>query len=831
MAAAALPTSRRFNHAERAHAVTGCCHRPLADSEDAGSAHSAGNPVGWRVNEDVEAMSTPAPPGRAPDAAAPLLDRVLHGADRRDRLTHLEIVPARPGTTTDWPDWVPALLVDRLRLAGVERPWEHQAAAADLAWSGRSVVLATGTASGKSLAYLLPVLAALLQTPAGDGASALYLAPTKALAGDQLRAVRALNLTAVRAAAYDGDTPAGERDWVRSHANLILTNPDMLHRSLLPQHQRWSRFLRRLRFIVIDECHGYRGVFGSHVAQVLRRLQRVAARHGADPVAVLASATVAEPETTAARLLGREVVAVSADASPRGPLEFALWEPPLLEGLGEHGAPLRRSAVAETGELLADLVSAGLRTVAFVRSRRGAEAAALAARRVVAEIDDALVDRVAAYRAGYLASERRALEQALHSGRILGLASTNALELGIDVSGLDAVLMAGWPGTRASLWQQAGRAGRSGGRALAVLVARDDPLDTYLVHHPEALFGAPVEAAVLDPDNPYVLGPHLCAAAAELPLTDGDVTLFGPTTPVLLADLVRRGLLRHRPTGWFWTKCERAADLVDLRGSGGRPVSVVEDGTGRLVGTVDSDAAHSTVHRGAVYLHQGDAYIVLRLDLEEAVALVRRHDPGWSTMARDLTDIAVVDATRSRRTAEAELHFGTVDVTNQVVSFQRRRLDTREVIGEEPLDLPPRQLRTRAVWWQLSPRALATAGVDDADLAGAAHAAEHASIGLLPLFATCDRWDIGGVSTALHPDTGMLTVFVYDGHPGGAGFAERGFRDAGEWLGATRAAVEACACEAGCPSCVQSPKCGNGNEPLHKAGAVRLLDRLLQSLG
>jgi DEAD/DEAH box helicase domain-containing protein len=441
-----------------------------------------------------------------------------------------------------------------------------------------------------------------------------------------------------------------------------------------------------------------------------------------------------------------------------------------------------------------------------------------------------LTDRVAAYRAGYLAEERRALEHALQTGRLLGLASTNALELGIDVSGLDAVVIAGWPGTRASVWQQAGRAGRAGRAALAVLVARDDPLDTYVVHHPESLFGRPVEAAVLDPDNPYVLAPHLCAAASELPLTDDDLALFGPAARSVVDDLVRRGLLRHRPAGWYWTKRERAHDLADLRGTGGPPVRIVEQSTGRLLGSVDAAAAHTTVHRGAVYLHQGESYVVALLDLDDSVALVEAADPDWTTSARDLTDIAIVETTRTRRLGGAGVCFGTVDVTNQVVSFQRRRIVSGEILGEEPLDLPPRQLRTRAVWWTLDDAVLARSGLDAADLPGAAHAAEHASIGLLPLFATCDRWDIGGVSTALHPDTGVLTVFVYDGHPGGAGFAERGFGRVDEWLRATREAIDACECEAGCPSCVQSPKCGNGNEPLDKRGAVRLLDVLLAAI-
>jgi DEAD/DEAH box helicase domain-containing protein len=756
-----------------------------------------------------------------------VLERILAPAGRTERVLHVEDVPPRAARPVDWPAWASPLVVDRFRARGVERPWSHQAAAADLAWHGRPVVLATGTASGKSLGYQLPVLSALVD---GD-ATAIYLSPTKALAADQLRAVRDLSLTQVRAATYDGDTPPSDRDWVRAHANLVLTNPDMLHYGLLPSHQRWSRLLRRLRFVVVDECHGYRGVFGSHVAQVLRRLLRVAAHYGAQPVPVLASATVAEPGVTARRLIATDVDEVTDDGSPRGALAFALWEPPLSELRGEHGAPVRRSATAEAADLLADLVIEKVRTVAFVRSRRGAEVVALSARRAIAEAAPELTSRVAAYRAGYLADERRALERALHDGKLLGLASTNALELGVDVSGLDAVVITGWPGTRASLWQQAGRAGRAGQDAVAVLVARDDPLDTYVVHHPESVFGKPVEAAVLDPDNPHVLGPHLCAAAAELPLSDDDLLLFGPGARGVVDDLVRRGLLRRRAAGWYWTKRERATDLADLRGTGGAPVRVVEAGTGRLLGTVDAAASHTTVHSGAVYLHQGDSYVVESLDVDDSVALVRAEDPGWSTSARELTDIAIVETSRTVDRGSVRLHFGTVDVTTQVVSYLMRRLGSGEILGEEPLELPPRQLRTRAVWWTATDDVVNAADLDSAAVPGAAHAAEHAAIGLLPLFATCDRWDIGGVSTALHPDTGLLTVFVYDGHPGGAGFADRGHRRAHEWLTATRDAVAACECEAGCPSCVQSPKCGNGNDPLDKSGAVRLLTEVLRRLG
>lgn len=751
------------------------------------------------------------------------LDRLLADPTRRDRITHVERVPAREGRRTPWPSWAPPLLVERLAAAGVDAPWEHQAAAAEHARAGRSVIIATGTASGKSLAYLLPSVAAIYDDDR-EGTT-LYLSPTKALAADQLRSLRALRLTRVRAATYDGDTPREDRTWVRQHANYVLTNPDMLHRSILPSHSRWSSFLRRLRYVVVDEAHGYRGVFGSHVAQILRRLRRVCARYHASPTFVLASATTSDPATTASRLTGLDVVAVQDDASPRGPATFALWEPPLTDLRGERGAPVRRTATAEAGDLLADLVVEGVQTLAFVRSRRGAESVALGAKRALADVSPDLPDQVAAYRAGYLPEERRALEAALRSRDLVGLASTNALELGVDVSGLDAVIVCGWPGTRASLWQQAGRAGRSGQASLSILVARDDPLDTFLVHHPEAIFGTPVEATVLDPDNPYVLEPHLCSAAAELPLTEADAELFGPATADLLPDLVRRGFLRRRPAGWYWTRRDKAVELADIRGAGGAPVQVVEASTGRLLGTVDEASAHTTVHDGAVYVHQGESFIVRTLDLDDSVALVEPAEPDYSTTARDVTDIGIVERLRSSAWGEATLNFGTVDVTRQVVAYQMRRLQTGEMLGEKPLDLPPRTLRTRAVWWTLSEEQTAHL---DLDLPGSAHAAEHASIGLLPLFATCDRWDIGGVSTALHPDTGLLTVFVYDGHEGGAGFAERGYADAASWLRATRDAIDSCECATGCPSCIQSPKCGNGNDPLDKEGALVLLDALLK---
>jgi DEAD/DEAH box helicase domain-containing protein len=742
---------------------------------------------------------------------------------------HVEHIPGRAGREVPWPQWVPSELVSALAARGIHAPWSHQALTARHARAGRNVIVSTAAASGKSLGYLVPALTSVL-----EGDTVLYITPAKALAADQLAWIRGLGLPGVQAASLDGDATTAERAWARSHARYLLTTPDMLHCSLLPGHARWSGFFGRLRYVIVDECHEYRGVFGSHVGQVLRRLRRVVAHHAGSaepsrPVFMLASATVGTPGACARLLTGLDAEEVTEDGSPRGPLAFALWEPPLAGGRGQgdgSGARLRRSATAQAADLLARLVAENVQTLAFIRSRRGAEAIALAARRSLAAVDEPGMAKVAAYRSGYLAEDRRNLETALSEGRLLGLATTTALELGINITGLDAVLIAGWPGTWASLWQQAGRAGRSGQSAAAVLIARDDPLDTYLVRHPETLLRHPVEAPVLDPDNPYVLAPHLCAAAAELALTEKDLEIFGPQAAQVVEELTRSCRLRRRAAGWYSIR-RHAAASVGLRGADMAPVLVVEQGTGRLVGTVDEPSAPLLVHEGAVYLHQGDSYLVSTLDLADGAALVVPGDPGYTTTARQVTQIEIRRELRQLAWGDAVLRFGDVRVTRQVAGFTRRRADNGASLGDTPLDLPPRQLLTRAVWWTISAdqrEALAAAG---ASLGGAAHALEHAAIGLLPLFATCDRWDIGGVSADLHPATGQLTVFVYDSYHGGAGFAERGFHAAGEWLRATRQAITSCDCEAGCPCCVQSAKCGSGNHPLSKRGAVALLDVLL----
>ncbi len=527
-----------------------------------------------------------------------LLEVLLAGGARAERMTHVERIPARPGRATDWPGWADPALVSGYRLLGVERPWEHQVLAADAVWSGRHTVLATSTGSGKSLAFWLPALSAVrlgaaralsaVDAPIDAGirrSTVLYLSPTKALAADQLagleRLLDAAEIRDVRVATCDGDTDVTARRWVVEHADVVLTNPDFLHFALLPGHQRWARLLRGLRLVVVDECHAFRGVFGAHVSAVLRRLLRLARAYGAEPAVVMASATTADPALSAARLIGvdpADVVAVVDDTAPRGLRTMALWQPPELPGrapLPEDGtatdeaggalaptSPAHRTATAEMADLLTDLTVAGARTLAFTRSRRGAESVAASTRDHLEEVQRGLGSQVAAYRGGYLPEERRELERRIRTGELRALATTNALELGVDIAGLDAVLIAGWPGTRVSLWQQAGRAGRAGAEGLVVLIAREDPLDTYLVHHPEAIFDSPVEATVFDPANPYVLAPHLCAAAAERPLRQEDLAIFGPGTRALLDVLVARGALRRRDSGWYWTH-SRSADLAD----------------------------------------------------------------------------------------------------------------------------------------------------------------------------------------------------------------------------------------------------------------------------
>lgn len=749
-----------------------------------------------------------------------ILKQLTEDPEDAPSLVDVRELPARAPTLDALPADLPELLIQRLGLMGIDGLYPHQSAGLSVLREGRDLILATGTASGKTLVYNVALAEQALSVPK---ATALYLFPTKALARDQLRSIRALKIPSVRAAVYDGDTPRAERPLIRTNANLVMTNPDMLHLSILPDHARWADFMLRLTLVVVDEAHVCRGVFGSHVALVLRRLRRLAAHYGGTPRWCLASATVGNPEELATRLTGLPFEPVTEDTSPRGEKLFASWNPPILDE--ETGR--RRSALTEASWMVARLVRDDIRTIAFTRSRRGAELLAGFARR---DIDDAQRrGRIASYRAGYLAEDRRRIERQLADGELLAVASTSALELGIDIGSLDAAVLTGYPGTRASMWQQAGRAGRRNADSLAVLIAQDDPLDQYLVQHPADLFDRPPEAAVIDPANPYVLEPHLRCAARELPLRDRELGIFGEDGDVRSAvdRMVERDELVRRKDAWHDHGRASPHRSVDVRAGSGHIYRIVIEATGELLGTADEGRAFKTLHPGAIYLHLGREYLVSGLDLVERVALVDPTDADHYTQAREVTDIEVEDVARTFMTGDAEGHFGGVRVTNQVTSYVRRSVSTNEVLDELPLPLPPQHLSTKAVWWTIPPAIVERAALSGRILPGAIHAAEHAAIGLLPLVATCDRWDVGGVSTPLHPDTAMTTIFIYDGYPGGAGIAERGARDAERWLTATLDTIRRCACARGCPGCVQSPKCGNGNEPLDKAGAIALLAAIL----
>jgi len=733
-------------------------------------------------------------------------------------LVHVRELPARPPSIEPFPADLPSVVADRLALLGITGLYPHQREALDLIRSGRDVMVATGTASGKTLVYDLAFAAKAIERAKS---TALFLFPTKALARDQLRAVRALKLPQLKAAVYDGDTPRPDRPLIRRNANLVMSNPDMLHASILPDHARWADFFLRLSLVVVDEAHVCRGVFGSHVAHILRRLRRLVARYGGDPRFVLASATVGNPTELAERLIGVPFEAVTADASPAGEKVFALWNPPVID----EASGARRGALTDASNIMARLAEDGVKSIGFTRSRRAAELLAEFTRR---ELPGGLRDRVKSYRAGYLAEDRRELERRLAEDELLAVASTSALELGIDIGSLDAAVLVGYPGTRASMWQQAGRAGRREAASLAVLVAQDDPLDQYLVTHPADLFDKPAEAAVVDPSNPFVLGPHLACAAREQPLSDEELARFWPGSDATLAHLLGTGELRRRRDLVHHVGRGSPHRQVDVRSTGGRTFAIVIEDSGELLGTVDESRAYQQVHPGAIYLHQGEQFEVVELDLAAGVAVVSAVDPDFYTQSRDTTEIDLQEVLEESVTAGGvPMSYGAVHVSNQVVGFARKLVATGEILDVVPLALPPQRLETRGVWWAIPQAIVDRAAITPADLPGAAHAAEHAAIGLLPLVATCDRWDVGGVSTPYHPDTGSAAIFVYDGYAGGAGIAERGFTDADRWLRATLETVRECPCTRGCPSCVQSPKCGNGNEPLDKAGAVALLSAML----
>ena len=738
-----------------------------------------------------------------------LPDELLAG----EELAYLTTEPAREARNAPLPEELDTRVHEPLAARGIDELFTHQRDAWDAVARGEHVVIATGTASGKTLGFNLPVLDALARQPK---TRALYLYPTKALAQDQARSLAELRVPKVRSAIYDGDTPSEQRWQIRKWSNLILTNPDMLHVGVLPHHDRWGDVLSNLAFVVIDEAHVYRGVFGSHVGNVLRRLRRLAHVYGAEPRFLLASATIANPGELAHALLGVDATVVDDDGAPRAERTIALWNPPLLdEELGQ-----RASALGEASRLLAELVERERRTLAFGKSRKAAE---LVHRFTVERLGDReLAKRLSPYRAGYTPAQRREIERRLVEGELLGVAATDALELGIDVGLLDAVISVGFPGTVASLRQQWGRAGRRD-HGLAVLVASEDALDQYFMREPETLLNRRVEAAILDHTNPRVLDGHVRSAAFEAPLDDADREILGGAALERAAELPE---LKKTPRGYVWNGRDYPAARVPLRSTSPDAFTIVDVESGSLLGLVERERAYSTVHQGAVYLHLGEAFHVLELDLDAHTALVQPFSGDWYTQAKKETNTAIEETLRAERRLGLELSFGRVSVTEQVVAYQRRSIRGGEPIDLIALDLPETTFDTEAVWYLPEDDQLG-ASVKMPKLLGTLHAAEHAMIAILPLWAMCDRWDIGGLSTNVHFQTGRPTVFVYDGHSGGVGIAERGFDVFESWVEDTAKLLAGCPCDHGCPSCVQSPKCGNLNEPLDKAGALELLENML----
>jgi DEAD/DEAH box helicase domain-containing protein len=769
----------------------------------------------------------------------------------RSQIVHVEYLSARQASFATPSQPLAEPLQRALQQRGIEQLYAHQAAALDLAYSGQHFGVVTATASGKTLCYQLPTLNTLSNEL---HARALFLFPTKALAHDQLRSLRgmvdALNdqltqadtdfraarlanrASQVRIASFDGDTPMNERDQIRQRTNIVLSNPDMLHRSLLPDHTRWADWLRQLRYVVIDEAHVYRGVFGTHVALILRRLQRICAYYGSAPQFICCSATSANPAEHLAALVGSPVQIINQDGAPQGQRTFVFWNPPQIDQ-SEMGK--RRSTNIETANLLGSLVSHNVKTLAFARSRRATELIL----RYTREVLDMLTERpnpddypVKAYRAGYQSDERRGLERDFQSGALTGMISTNALELGVDIGGVDAVIMGGFPGTIASTWQQAGRAGRSQGQSLAVLIAQDDPIDQFYMRHPSQFFARNHEHARVALQNPYILSDQLCCAAREIPLQDADEVWFGPTMPVLRDWLVRHDRLRQTPYGAQATQRQPAAD-INIRSVDGANITLYDVDKARTIEQLAASRAAAEAHPGAIYLYQGDTYLVHEWQDEKAHA--RRVQVNYYTQTYEDTEITIERITEQREVGPATLCFGVVQVTRQVVGYRRLEQRSEALLSEHDLEMPPYSFRTQAVWWTL-PEAisgeLARACGDPTRFSGegfpgALHAMEHAAISLLPLFAQCDRWDIGGVSTSLHRETNLATIFVYDGAPGGVGISQVGYEQAEEWWQATFDLLRDCPCTDGCPSCVHSPKCGNGNHPLNKQGALMLTGALL----
>jgi len=753
-------------------------------------------------------------------AAATGWERAIEPGRGDGRLVAEAAEAPRSAENVGIPSSLAADLATALRRSGVESLYSHQLEALEAAAEG-NVIATSGTASGKSLSFNLPVLDGLVRD---DGRRALYLYPTKALAQDQARKLSELGLERLRHAIYDGDTPREDRPAIRRRSNLILTNPDMLHVGILPHHKNWGDFFASLDWVVVDEAHTYRGVFGSHVANVLRRLRRVARRYGAEPRFVLTSATIANPVELAERLVGQRFRLVDGDGAPRAGRRIGMWNPPVID----PRSMTRRSVLSEAAELLADLVGEGVRTICFLRSRRGIELIQRFTRMRLEELGrPELANRIAPYRAGYTPQQRREIEARLAAGDLLAVVATDALELGIDIGYLDAAICVTFPGTVASLRQMWGRAGRRT-EGVALYIAGEDALDQFFCRHPEEFLERPVEAAILDHENERIQVAHVLAAAYEIPLSDADSELFGERWRERAETLVALGELRRASEGRYLPRGPRfpAAD-ISLRSASPDSIAILERSSGELLGAVEAERAFTTVHPGAVYLHMGRSYEVRELDIEARRAIVDPFDGDWYTQPKRETEVFIESIGEQRGVAGVELNFGEVSVTEQVMAFQRKRLADHEVIDMVALDLPEMNFPTQALWYVLPEELAGPRALPPEILLGALHATEHGQIAVLPLLAMCDRWDIGGLSTNVHFQTGRPTIFIYDGHPGGVGIARRGFERFERLLADAATLIGECPCADGCPSCVQSPKCGNLNEPLHKQGALELMTAML----
>ena len=768
------------------------------------------------------------------------LDQLKQESFYQDQLIHVERIGGRRARYASLQQPLLRSLVEAIKAGGTQQLYMHQAQAIDAVRSGQHVVVATSTASGKTLCYNVPVLEAIAQN---WQARALYLFPTKALAQDQLRALKELvhnfdlassqhnngePVVNPRFGIYDGDTAQSSRTRLRREANIILTNPDMLHVGILPNHRLWSDFLKNLQFVVVDEAHIYRGVFGSHVAAVLRRLTRLCRLYNSQPQFICCSATIANPGEHIERLVGHRPVVVNDDGSPQAPKQFALWNPPFID----KKKTARRSPNGEAAHLFTYLTLHEIRNITFTKARVVAELILSYSRQNLDRLDPAYKSRIASYRAGYLADHRREIEQALFKGDLIGVTATSALELGVDVGGLDATVSVGYPGTIASLWQQAGRAGRRGSHSsLAILVGLDNPLDQYFMRHPNQLFGSPHEHALIDPGNVYILEQHLPCAAYELPLTPQDESHFGHGFVEAMVNLEERGVMTYEPDHdkWYFRGKGYPAQQVSIRSVGSQLIVLV-DGShkNKRLEEMDEASAFSRVHPGAVYMHQGENYLVTELDLQKGQATLIPAQVDYYTQAHERSEINIIRSLQHKQLKHSTVFWGAVRVTQQVVAYRRMRHFSEANLGDTPLDMPANLFETRAVWWDVPlewAKHLARRGWD---FMGGLHAVEHAAIGLLPLFAMCDRWDIGGLSTPMHPDTESPQIFIYDGYPGGVGITEKGFSLITDLWEATLATIKECPCDDGCPSCIYSPKCGNNNEPLDKRAAIWILESLLR---